>query len=183
MRKSFTLIELIVVIGIIALLSGLGVSTYNGFQQAARDSRRKADLETITNALNAFYAVNGRFPAAGGCAADSIITACSVSSFNTPITTAWIPGLVPTYIEALPVDPNNNATTPWHATNNNYSYAYGGVTADGQRYDLTARLENANDPDRCAARQYRYRDAPATPASTAAWCGTFSGQIYEFSPN
>lgn len=180
MRKSFTLIELIVVIGIIALLSALGVSSYNGFQQAARDSRRKADLETITNALNAFYAVNGRFPAAGSCAAGTVITTCSV---NSTTSNAWIPALVPTYIESLPQDPTNNAGAPWHATNNNYSYAYGGVTANGQEYELTARLENTADPDRCGAQTYNYTSAFGTPNTYTSWCGSFSAQIYEFSPN
>lgn len=175
MRKSFTLIELIVVIGIIAVLSALGVSSYNGFQKSARDTRRKNDLRTINNALNAFYAVNNRYPAAVGCAAGVVITTCSV---NSTTGTSWISALVTGgFLEAVPQDPVNNAAVPWHATNNNYSYAYGGVNATGQEYDLTARLENPEDRDRCAVKSYKY-----SPARTD-WCGSFSGQIYESSPN
>ena len=175
MRKSFTLIELIIVIGIIAVLSALGATSYSGFQKNARDTRRKADLETITSALNAYYAVNNRYPAAGTCAAGVAITTCSVNSTSS---SSWISALVTSgYLEALPQDPINNAAAPWDATNNNYSYAYGGVDTNGQNYDLTARLENTDDPDRCGIKNYKY-----TPTKTA-WCGSYSNQIYEHSPN
>lgn len=172
MRKSFTLIELIVVIGIIAVLSGLGASAYNGFQQAARDSRRKNDLETITKALNAYYAVHGRFPPAGTNAYGT-----NTYVYSYPENIAWIPQLVPEFIEALPVDPINNAATPWHHTNVNYSYSYGNVSSDGQQYDLTTRLENTNDPDRCEVKDYKWH------WTRIDWCGTYNTQIYEFSPN
>lgn len=172
MRKSFTLIELIVVIGIIALLSGLGVSSYNGFQQAARDSRRKADLETITNALNAYYSVNGRYPPAGTCTPGG--PTCYVHSY--PADNDWIPALVPAYIEKLPVDPVNNAAQPWASTN--YSYTYGNVSGNGQEYDLVTRLENENDPDRCEVKLYRFGYNGANQ-----WCGNYSGQLYDISPN
>ena len=188
MRKSFTLIELIVVIGIIALLSGIGVSSYNGFQMAARDSRRKADLETITNALNAYYAVHGRFPQAGAC---NYGQNCYVYSDSG---SSWIPALVTEkFIEELPVDPINkracstcsatNDIGPWSDTYSNYIYAYGNV--HGQEYELTARLENTSDPDRCEVNNYKY--SPSSPTTKNSWCkaygGVFSNQIYEFSPN
>ncbi len=172
MRKSFTLIELIVVIGIIALLSALGVSSYSGFQQTARDSRRKADLEIITNALNSYYAANGRFPPSAGWV------------YSTSGANNWIPGLVPTYIESLPIDPINvveNASGgagPWNATYANYVYAYGVVSTDGQQYDLNARLENTSDPDRCGAKNYYFHWNPKQ-----LWCGSYTTQIYEVSPN
>src|SRR3989344_5445664 len=153
MRKSFTLIELIVVIGIIAVLSALGASSYSGFQKNARDTRRKQDLKTITSALNQYYAANN-----------------------------WIPALVPTYIEALPIDPINNGAPSWTETAVYYSYSYGNVSPDGQQYDLTTRLENTQDPDRCAIKAYRWWYT-TTPNY---WCtngATYSPQIYEYSPN
>ncbi len=173
MRKSFTLIELIVVIGIIAVLSGLGASAYNGFQQAARDSRRKNDLETITKALNAYYAVHGRFPPVG----TNPYGTSWVYVYSHPEDPEWIDQLVPEFIEALPVDPINNANRPWLLDSTNYSYAYGNVSLDGQEYDLTARLENQADPDRCEVKQYKLH------WTRVDWCGSHSPQIYEHSPN
>lgn len=181
MRKSFTLIELIVVIGIIALLSGLGASAYNGFQQAARDQRRKNDLDTITKALNAYYAVHGRFPSAQN--ADITCTDGTCCHVKSTATQPWIEDLVAEdFIEELPVDPINLPTTdnrPW--LEGNYGYTYGNLSSDGQKYDLTARLENTSDPDRSELKNYR----GACGAATWIWNTTFTtgGQVYELSPD
>ncbi|MCL4366525.1 type II secretion system GspH family protein [Patescibacteria group bacterium] len=52
-ERGFTLIELLVVISVIAVLSVIGVAVYSGIQQRARDSKRKADINTIANTLEA----------------------------------------------------------------------------------------------------------------------------------
>ncbi len=179
MRKSFTLIELIVVIGIIAILSGLGASAYNGFQQAARDTRRKNDLKTITNALNAYYADNGVYPPSVNSTRPTCTGYCHVKSVDTQ---PWISGLVPKYIEELPVDPINLPTgdnRPWLAEN--YGYTYGNVSPDGQQYDLTTRLENTSDQERSEAKNYRMGYSGSTYWNTLFPAS--GGQVYELSPN
>ena len=52
--KGFTLIELLVTIAIISVLSGIGLATFIGAQQKARDGRRQADLEQIRSALELY---------------------------------------------------------------------------------------------------------------------------------
>lgn len=59
LKKAFTLLEILVVIGIIAIMIGMGTASYSTAQKKARDARRKTDLRTIQNALEQYYAVCG----------------------------------------------------------------------------------------------------------------------------
>ncbi len=63
-KKSFTLVELLVVVAIISILAagllvGLGTA-----RKKARDARRLADLRNVQSALEAYYAQNNEYPAA-----------------------------------------------------------------------------------------------------------------------
>ncbi len=49
--KGFTLIELLVTIAIIAIISVVAVALFGNVQSTARDAKRKAELESISNAL------------------------------------------------------------------------------------------------------------------------------------
>lgn len=55
MRRGFTLVELLVVTSIIAVLSTIGITTYQEIQSKARDSVRKQDLNTLAIALELYY--------------------------------------------------------------------------------------------------------------------------------
>ena len=54
-KNAFTLLELLVVIGIIGILVALATVSYSTTQQAGRDARRKQDLVSMQNALEQFY--------------------------------------------------------------------------------------------------------------------------------
>jgi prepilin-type N-terminal cleavage/methylation domain-containing protein len=58
-KKAFTLLEMLVVVGIIAVLIGLGISSYSTAQKKARDAKRKSDLKAIQNALEQYYSICG----------------------------------------------------------------------------------------------------------------------------
>lgn len=53
--KAFTLIELLVVISIIAILSAVGLVTYNGIRTRAQDAKIKSDLNAIKKAYESNY--------------------------------------------------------------------------------------------------------------------------------
>lgn len=65
-RAGFTLIELLVVIAIIGILVTIVTSSFLTAQKQTRDSRRKADLEQIRQALETYRSENGSYPASAG---------------------------------------------------------------------------------------------------------------------
>ena len=66
-RQGFTLLEILVVIGIIAVLAGMGAVSYSTAQKKARDAKRKVDLGAIKNAMEQYYMLcNGLYPQTEG---------------------------------------------------------------------------------------------------------------------
>jgi prepilin-type N-terminal cleavage/methylation domain-containing protein len=61
-RKAFTLVELLVVIGIIAVLAGLLLPAVNHMRRSAQITGQKADFQTIASALESYKADFGDYP-------------------------------------------------------------------------------------------------------------------------
>jgi type II secretion system protein G len=169
-RGGFTLIELLVVIAVIGILAAVILASLNGARAKARDARRMSDMSEIVKALELYYHDNGYYPPSP-CGWDCNGYATSGNATWDALTTALSP-----YIK-LPVDPINTSNGDAYITGQ-YVYSYGNVGRTTQRvqYDLTAQLETAS-PYRCSVKQYRY------DFNNILWCGSFSGQIYEASPN
>ena len=170
-NKGFTLIELLVVVSIIGFLASASLVALNSARMKVRDSRRKADLTQIRKALDLYFDKYGYYPPSAGCGYD-----CNGYSFSTTGGN-WIAGLEE-FLPKIPVDPINNLAGPWDGY---YSYAYGNVGKNiySPQYDLTAQLENKNDPDRCEVKDYKWS------FDNQHWCvvfgGGYSNQIFEVS--
>lgn len=62
-KNGFTFIEILVVVAIIGLLSGIGLTSYTTANKKARDGKRRADIEQIRSALEMYKADNSTYPA------------------------------------------------------------------------------------------------------------------------
>ena len=62
LRRGFTLVELVIVISILAILSGVLVPRVSNHMKAARDARRLADIKNVRNAIEQFFMDKGEFP-------------------------------------------------------------------------------------------------------------------------
>jgi prepilin-type N-terminal cleavage/methylation domain-containing protein len=93
-RAGFTLIELMVVVAIIGILMAAGIVAFTNAQQNARDSRRKADIDAISKALEQYYQNNSFVYPASASAISTYFPAGSAptdpqgGSYNLSLTTA-----------------------------------------------------------------------------------------------
>jgi len=61
-KRGFTIVELLIVIIVIGILATLVITTYNGVQSRARDTKRKTDINAIQGQVEAYNAQNGNYP-------------------------------------------------------------------------------------------------------------------------
>jgi len=64
---GFTLIEMLIVIAVIAILSGIVITGISGFQASARDTKRVADLRSTQNLLELYFNACGHYPGDSAC--------------------------------------------------------------------------------------------------------------------
>ena len=117
--KGFSLIELLIVIGIVGTLATIMLPNFIGSRQRAKDARRKLDLEQIRSAIEQYRSVNGQYPATAG-----VNTTCGNASGVTDSTPT-------TYLSNVPDDPS--------CTTQRYYYAAIGTPPND--YTVCARLE------------------------------------------
>jgi prepilin-type N-terminal cleavage/methylation domain-containing protein len=107
--NGFTLVEILVVIAIIAILSGLIITALNPVQlrKVARDANRKKDLGLISSALEQFYADNNGYP-----------TAASIVDLQTTLQGGASVG--PTYMKFVPLGQSETTTEYCYSPDANF---------------------------------------------------------------
>lgn len=85
-KKGFTLLEMLIVLGIIAILLSVMTISFSAAQKKTRDAKRKSDLKMIQNAFEQYYAICGY-------------------SYPTSLGTSVACGASPAIISVIPVDP------------------------------------------------------------------------------
>jgi prepilin-type N-terminal cleavage/methylation domain-containing protein len=116
--RGFTMIELLVVTTIIIVLTTVGMVSFRQAGVNARNGKRKADLETVRQALVLYRTDNPAYPIG--------------SDFDTMITT------ISSYMSTVDV------TDPKGAGDLTYYYSYS--SAAGVSFSISASLEPDADP-------------------------------------
>ena len=81
-KRGFTVIEIVIVIGIMAMFSALIYSSFDTSRARSRDQKRISDISVIQIALEQYFQKNAVYP-------------------------QQLSALVPTYISTIPTDQNN----------------------------------------------------------------------------
>ncbi len=115
--KGFTLIEILIVVGIIGLLASVILVGLNSSRSRARDARRISDLRQTQQGLELYYTKNQEYPPSG-----------SWTNLSSELTTSNI-GI------------RKVATDPLNGSGGHSEYEYG-ASSNGQDYILKASLED-----------------------------------------
>lgn len=115
---GFTLVELLIVVSIIGILSGVAIAVLNPakFKGKARDGVRKNDIAVIKGAIENYYAENNIYPV------------------SVPFGSPWLsPSGSTTYLKFVPQDPLIAGGSSWT------QYCY---TSNGNNFVLCAKVED-----------------------------------------
>lgn len=129
--EGFTLIELLVTISIIAVLSTIGASLYQGIQTKAKDSIRKNDLAKIATALEIYREQYGKY--VGTTQGSNCITGDIYSDTD--------------FLVLL------NGSVPKDPAGQNYLYT---TENNCQSFRLFTKLENCTSGSLCTYTNYNY---------------------------
>ncbi len=113
--RAFSLVEILIALGIIALFVTLPVLAYSNYSKQSRDEKRKSDIVKISQSLEQYKAQKGVYPRTGDL--DALVR--------------------DGFLLEIPVDPKNGQEVAGE-TGLTYGYEY---TSDSFDYSLQARLE------------------------------------------
>jgi len=151
--RGFTLLEILLVVGIIAILAGIVILAINPSRQLAqaRDAQRLSDIKQINNALVQYYIDHNEYPA-------GVPTTTMEEICDTGEATSTLPGdcigyadltpLVPTYVVSMPKDPQGTISFLDKLISKVYAAAVGGgyemVVLNGKPILNAPRAESTN---------------------------------------
>jgi prepilin-type N-terminal cleavage/methylation domain-containing protein len=130
-KNGFTLIELMLVVVLISVLSGVILSVINitGLKARSRDAQRAGDLKRIQTALELYYSDNRAYPIFSG----GYMTVNPGSSLDATLAT---------YVHPIPKDPRDGeALSPAVCTMGQYGYFYR-TNAAGSKYVIKTAMES-----------------------------------------
>jgi len=128
--KGFTLIELLVVISIIGILIGLSIFGLQGARQAARDGKRKADLELIRSGIEIYKSDCNTYPVSNSPANPTNVFGSALTGDGSSSASCLRSNI---YINQVPVDPTSPTA----------GYLY---WSNGLQYQICAALEQSSGP-------------------------------------
>ncbi len=120
-KKGFTIIELLVVIGIIAILAAVVIVALNPARQfaQARNTQRQSNITTILNSIGQNMADNkGIFTCAAGALPTTTTMKMASGAGNYDVAGC----ISPAYVASVPFDPS--ATGAHYTSNSDYDTGY-----------------------------------------------------------
>lgn len=128
MKKGFTLIELLIVIAIIALLTGIILTSLSGSKAKSRDAKRASDLAQIQLSIEQYFGRCDQYPA----------SLPSDPLGLTLVTNGCPPGVsMANFISQIPKDPTTNLV---------YDYMINNSTPTDYLLHATFETVNAASP-------------------------------------
>lgn len=154
-QQSFTILELVIVIGLIALLATLVIILFDPIKQIKRswDAKRKVEIHTLQKLFDDYYNDKNSYPDGTELCYNAVTSNDGQCTCHICGQDSDSPSFSP-YLSTLPCDPKRN----------DYLYQYG-CTAK-QWYRVCARLEDSDSPD-----YYNY--AVASPNTDPTLCNVF----------
>lgn len=176
--SGFTLIEILIVIGIIGILSGVLVSVINpaGIRAKSRDAQRKSDLRQIQTALELYFADNRMYPepVLNGCAPGNTLGCTTKIDGNDNLTDE----ISPSHISAVPLDPKLSSATNQDVCSQPTQYRYNYMTdASKSIYVLTAIMEAPDSNDESTCHSLYNWNRPDTGPHLEISCRNSSGYV------
>ncbi|MCK9578246.1 prepilin-type N-terminal cleavage/methylation domain-containing protein [bacterium] len=164
-KKSFTLIELLIVIAIIGILAGILIVSMTSATNSANDARRKADINQLVNAITIIKTTDGVLPTETNAN-------CKLGSTNSSENCSGIQAKLTTQGIAIPKDP----------VSENY-YIYNRVSGDD--FTISASMSDASTYTYNSANFNYSSDSPIKTSCNAILnAGLSSGDgLYYIDPN
>lgn len=129
MKKAFTLVEIVLTIGIVFILFGTALVVINpkDFFKKSRDNTRLKDIALIAEALEEYRLKNGIYPLTDDTL--YISNTSAVGGQLLPASGGWLNADLSPYLQRQYIDPVNNSE---------YNYQ---LLKSGQDYEIDVKLE------------------------------------------
>lgn len=177
-KNAFTLIEILVVITIISILSGILYASFGTAREDARNKSMRTELKEVQLALELYKAQYGRYPAAPTSPTSGGLLACVKNlgggeyTANSKYCTGPIMlGLEPEFIAEIPSESAS--------ANPNCSIIYRTDNDDNSWYKLTALdcYAGATGPSDGVQQDDQLARCPST-CTSSSWCAATAPDFY-----
>ena len=169
-QSGFTLVEILTVVIIIAIISGIGIVAYQTLTKDANRQQARSMMQTIGSALKKYYAKNNEYPSADSLAGGGNGRSLSAAQYTTIASTL---GVKPSVLQQgkykfVPCSVSNAPCTPSDSTD---------------AYSILYLTRSATDIASNVARVYNAPVSGCTytiPASTTTFDAGYSSYMLMF---